>query len=188
MSRVIRRIPSRARSRSRGQMSIEFAIVIALASLVLGGIIYYVFVGRNGTKVNDAVASLTTMVSNAETLYSRNSAGFNGVSDDVLINNGAVPKTMQQGTTISNQFGGAVTVASTNLYGTDDGLSITYAAVPPDSCSDFVQRIQSSFKQITVGSTSVKDVTTGANALDIPTLGTACNTGGNVDLTLVAGR
>lgn len=180
-------VPSR-RSRQRGQMSIEFVIVIGLVALVLGGIVYYLAKGRTASKVNDATAGITAMLTNTQSLYANDPSGYSTITAQALIDNGAVPDKMVNGTTITSPFGGPVTVASSTVFGGPAGSGVTFTinSVPSAACSDFVNGIAASFVNVKVGTSDVR--TNGSNVAGyVAALGTACKAA-NVAVALTAGR
>ena len=166
------------KKQAQGQISIEYVIVIALVALALAGIIYYFTKGRNESLVNSESSALTSMIGAAQKLYNGNANGYNGITAAILIQNGAVPDSEVNGTSIVSGFGTPVTVAAATLYNTDDAVEFSYN-VPPANCSAFVQSMQSNAAKIEVAGTAVKDVTAGTTSVDPTTLGTDCSgTGG----------
>lgn len=178
--------------KSRGQMtSIELAIVVAIIAIIVAGIVYFVAQARSEHKVTNAVSNLSFITQKAQGLYGQSATGFGGGTfPSDLISNGVIPQSLVNGANVVSPFGGAVTFTAANLYGTDDGLDINYAAVPTGSeCSTFVQNGSRFATKAEVGGTTVMDKTAGT-ALSPTALGTACDsaTGNSVAVDMVIGR
>lgn len=155
----------------RGQIAIEYVIIIALVALALIGVIYFFTKGRNTNSVNNQASILTNIVADTQKLF-QSQPDYSTLTGAVLINNNAIPSTMVSGTNIVSGWNTPVTVAPGNLYGTNDAAIFTYT-VPQNVCSDFTSAVASSFPKITIAGTAVKDMTAGT-ALSVAALGTAC--------------
>ncbi len=86
-------------------------------------------------------------------------------------------------TSITNSFGGAVTVVPVSLgTGTNNGFRVTYPNVPGAVCAKLVTGAGTGWDQITVGATVVKAFGTGS--LNVGTLATQCagDTGNGVSI------
>jgi len=181
--------PHQSRRRQRGQAAIEYAIYIAIAAIVLAGIIYFINQARHRAQMNTEISNVTSIVQSTQKLYRGSPNGYSGVDATVLINNGVIPDTMVSGgNSILSAFGTPVTVSPTSVYGTNDGIQFNYQ-VSPSQCSDFIQGVAPLFAKITVGS-AVKDVTTGT-MLDPAQLGSQCQASSSnkvLNVTFVATR
>ncbi|MGH8159363.1 MAG: type 4 pilus major pilin [Rhodanobacter sp.] len=171
-----------------GQMSVEQAIAIAIAALVLAGIIYYVTVGRHNVQVNSESANLTSIVAGTQKLYGQDPTSYANVTAAALINNGVVPTSEVNGTAIESSFGTPITVAPATCYQANDCVAFTYQ-VDPNLCSDFVTAVSGNLAKVSVGGTVVKDSTAGT-AMAAAALGTACSStnGAKVPTIFTASR
>lgn len=187
---MIRSINRRLARKQRGQMSIEYIVIIALVAIVLAGMVYFFTVGRVATKVDNTVKGVSYALTKAQALYMNDPQMFTNVSATSLINNGGVPDSLNGGTVINSPFGGTIDVAPAAVYGgaAGSGIQFVIPQVPSTGCSDLVNGLSSAFVNVTVGTTVIRSNGTNvANYAD--TLGTACKAGsGNTSLTLVAGR
>lgn len=176
------------RRKQRGQMSVEQAISIAIAALILAGIIYYVTKGRHNVQVNSESSNVTSIIAGAQKLYGQDPSSYANVTAAALISNGVVPPSEVNGNAISSSFGTPVTVAPATCYQANDCLALTYQ-VDPGLCSDFVTSVAGNLTKVSVGGTVVKDATAGTN-LAAAALGTACSgtNGAKVPVILTASR
>ena len=102
-----------ARAARRGVTLIEAILFISIAlGLIVGGIVFYNQANTAST-TNDAARNINAMASEIRSLYS-GQADFDGLDAATLINAGAVPANLVNGTTINNEFpGGSYTVGPT---------------------------------------------------------------------------
>lgn len=89
------------------------------------------------------------------------------------------------GTTATNPYGGAITLVPASLNGTNDSVQVTWPNVLKDQCSDIVTNIEREMRQVSVGSTVVKD---GGGPMDIEALETACDAATAVTIDFWVGR
>lgn len=185
-----RSLNRRLRRSQRGQMSIEYIVVIGMVAIALAGMVWYFTSGRIGGKVDTTVKGVSFILTKAQGLYSNDPAMFTNVSATALINNGAVPDSMNGGTVINSPFGGTIPVTPAAVFGgaAGSGIQFVIPQVPASGCSDLINGLASAFVNVTVGTTVIRN--NGTNAANYAnTLGTACSAGGgNTSVTLVAGR
>ena len=176
------------RVRQAGQMSIEMAITIAIAAVVLAGIIYYVTKGRHNAQINSESSNATTIIAGAQKLYGQDPSAFANITAAALIQNGVVPPSEVQGNALLSSFGTPITVGPATCYQANDCMALTYQ-VDPSLCSDFATSVASNLTKLSVGGTVVKDSTAG-QALTAAALGTACSStaGAKVPMILTASR
>lgn len=184
-----RRLFNPSMKKQRGFSLLEILIVAALVAAGLAGLFF--LVNRYNTKqvTNDEASSLNSIAAEVRTKF-RSQGNYNGITPQVLINNGIVPPTKINGANIETGWNTNVAIAAANLNGTaGDSVSFTYT-IPRESCADFVQAAEGSFPRISVGGTNVKDVPGGQRTLNIATLGTQCDAGagGNVAAVFTLGR
>lgn len=177
------------RRRQGGFTLIELAIVIALAALIMFIVFARLTKTQNSRISSDEASQLTQIMTDARTKFA-SQGDFTGVTSKVLIDNGLIPSRMVSGSTVVTGWGTTVVAAPINLNGTaNDALQLTYP-VPKANCPDFVTSAAGSVAKVTVGTTVVKNVPTGANTIDMTALGTACDASGtgNVNVLLAQGR
>jgi hypothetical protein len=99
-----------ARAARRGVTLIEAILFISIAlGLIVGGIVFY-NQATTASTTNDAARNINAMASEIRSLYN-GQADFTGLDATTLINAGAVPANLVNGTTINNEFaGGSYTV------------------------------------------------------------------------------
>jgi prepilin-type N-terminal cleavage/methylation domain-containing protein len=178
------------KTKNRGFTLIEILLVVGFISLAGIGI-YTVY-----SKVQMSNAALTegknldTIKAGVKSLYG-GSQTYSGISNSVLNDARITPDSMRAipyvagATSITNTFGGAVTVSSVGLNGmSNNGFRVTYLNVPGAVCSKLVSGAGTNWDQITVGTALVKSFGTGN--LNISSLATACSadTGSGVSIYL----
>lgn len=187
---MIRSLNRRSRHQQLGQISIEYVVVIGLVAIALAGMVWFFTTGRVSTKVDATVKGVSFMLTKAQGLYMNDPTMFTNVSATALINNGAVPDSMNGTTVINSPFGGTIAVTPAAVFGgaAGSGIQFVIPQVPTAGCSDLVSGLASAAVNVTVGTTVIRS--NGSNVANYAnTLGTACSAGGgNTSVTLVAGR
>jgi len=179
---------ARRRLRRKGFSMIELMVVIGIIAAMVLAAFWAVPVIRNNIKSSDEANAYMAMSNDVRTVYSTQ-GNFNGVNSGSLIKLGVVPSNMVRNDTIISTFDTLVTVAPTNLIGTNDGVEFSYT-IPREACTKFVQKSAVASARVTVGSTVVLNRTSGDNRVDVNALGDACDSGagGNVNILLAQGR
>ncbi len=127
----------------RGFTLVEASIVLAIASLVLGGIWVAASSVSSNQKVNKAYTQIVQIVQNIRDLYAAQpslDATLN-FADQItqLIERGAIPKDMVSGASDADSPWGK----NVRVLATTDGNAFTvfYRGVPQDACINLVTRI-----------------------------------------------
>jgi len=122
--------------RQRGFTIIELAVVLAVALIIIG------FAAARGgslfgtNDVTNELSNLNMLLTNVKSIKGTGSYGAAGTSlVDTLSKTNNVPKNMAvSGATLTNAWGGGVTIVSTG-----PGVSINYPQVPRDACIKMIQ-------------------------------------------------
>lgn len=176
-------------TKERGQAQIIAAVLaLIIFALLLVLAIRHFGDAKNSVSGNGATTDVIEMIGNAQKLYHGNASGYTGVTATTLIQNGAVPSDLVNGTNISSPFGTPITVTSATLYTAGDAIAFTIP-VPPAACSEFATGIAGSVAKLTVAGSTVIDSTAGTT-LNPASLGTACSgtAGASVPFVLTATR
>lgn len=177
------------RKQQRGMGLLDMAIWLVIVAGVAAFIFYLVGVIQGRRASADEAQNLNLMMTDTRTKFGEQGS-FNGVSPQVLIQLGVVPKSMINGANIRSKWNTDVAVAAVALHGAaGDGIEFTYT-LPRENCAEFVTAGAGSAARVTVGGTVVKNIPGGINTLQTATLGTSCdaNAGGNVAVAFAQGR
>ncbi|WP_434988796.1 type 4 pilus major pilin [Xanthomonas melonis] len=171
----------RRRSSAPGFGLVELLLALGVAT-AMGAAAFWVY-PRVTTRVNVA-----SDVENVRDLASRvdRSHGvigsFRGVSTLNVLEDGLAPTDFRQGSaaTMSNAWGGAVTVSPATVRLAGDAFTVGLSGLPARACVPFVSAIagDANVRDVIVGNTSV--LLGNGGTLDIPGLGFACGVDGAV--------
>ena len=178
LPRTTRRPPGSRKQ--HGVTLIEAIIFLSLLSVVLGIVLNkasIAFASNRAAQATDAAQLIAAGIKSAYQL--RNS--YTGLNTATAIKNGLVPDYMVNGSTLSNVWGGAVTIAAATSP--SNGFAIVFKGVPPEDCAKFVNAVSSGFDQVTIKTLKVKTFGT-QGAADPTQVGTGCSQTGTPDITL----
>ena len=126
-------------ARKRGVTLIEAVLYISIAlALIVGGLVFFQQASL-AQRTNSAVRNISAIASETRGLY-QGQNNFDGFTQTTLINAGAVPSSLIGGTaaapTLSNEWGGTVTAASTGATDAPphSGFTVTYPSLPTAAC------------------------------------------------------
>lgn len=175
------------RKNRQGFSLLELLLVLGIiAALVVGAFIVYPKV-RAAQQVEVEAKNISTISAGVRALYTGKS-NFSGLTDSVALGAKIYPDNMIVGTgtsaSIVNSFKGTVMVSSdgeTHSGEDDSGFFIKYTRLMPDVCSRLVSAVASSFYEINVNGTYVKE---NGGSLNMVTLTTACSISGSGNYAL----
>jgi len=169
----------RLRSPAPGFGLVELLLALGVAT-AMGAAAFWVY-PRVTTRVNVA-----SDVENVRDLASRidRSHGvigsFRGVSTLNVLEDGLAPTDFRQDSaaTMSNAWGGAVTVAPATVRLAGDAFTVGLSGLPARACVPFVSAVAGdvNVRDVIVGNTSV--LLSNRGSLDVPSLGLACGVDG----------
>jgi|GEM_PF-2720941 len=131
---------------------ILFSVVTILSILGVAAAVSYIGQGRDSQNVNSAITDLLTLVQNVQSVFSINQS-FSGLTTANVISGGMAPAAMVSGSNLTNEFGGAVTIASASPGAT---FSVTETGVPNSVCAKFAVSVPNSLVSVTVNSTAIR--------------------------------
>lgn len=146
--------PTKSLYLQRGASLLEGLAYLGVAAVVILGAVSLLNSALNGAQSNRSVEELTALRTGVKKLYG--GQGYTGISEDNIWKAGLVPGTLKPSgtpTTLTNSWGGAVTIASAAA----SEFSITYAGVPKDACVSMISGA-TGWTKIKVGSGT--DITT----------------------------
>lgn len=166
--------------RQAGYDLVQISVAVAIIAFMLAIVFLAVPTVMTNAKVNAETGDIQQSVANAARV-SGSGADLTGLNAAAAINLKLPPPDRVSGTNILNRFGGTVSWALSNLFGTNDGIAITSSGYSSDACAKLVPNVHALFAKITVGTTVVKDTTAGT-ALIATAVGTACNAAATVNI------
>jgi nitrate/nitrite transporter NarK len=143
-------------------------VIIAIGLAVVPGIIA-------SNRANAEISEVPSVVAKIQKLYN-NQSSFSGVTTGQVAALSVYPdqEASAVGGTITDRWGGAVTVASGTLKVAGDSVILTYNNVPQAECTQIVPGVANSVRVITIGGTSVK---ADGQAVNLTTVGSQCAAG-----------
>jgi len=160
------------RLRQRGLTLIEAAMVLAISTLVVAGIMTFFSDASISRKSQEAMGQLAQLQNAVRTVYAGQSS-YSGLAVTDLINTRVIPtKMISGGTTLRHSFNSTIAIAAANVNGgTANGFSVTYSHIPAEACSKMsTQDLGTGVFSLTVGTTTFTSPPTPATAA------TACGT------------
>lgn len=141
---------------TKGFSLIEMMIVIALIAVLLGIALIMYFNANSGGRAYNAQSGLLQLQTAVRTINP--SPAYTGINEQILIDSDKAPSNMVSGNTLTNVWGGTVTVGPESINGgTDNAFSVTYGSVPRNECSTIVASVSQNFAEISVEGTTVRD-------------------------------
>ncbi len=178
----------RRRSPAPGFGLVELLLALGVAT-AMGAAAFWVY-PRVTTRVNVAsdvenVRDLASRVDRSHGIV----GSFRGVSTLNVLEDGLAPTDFRQGSaaTMSNAWGGAVTVSPATVRLAGDAFTVGLSGLPARACLPFVSAIagDANVRDVIVGNTSV--LLGNGGTLDIPGLGLACGVDDWQDLPPLVG-
>lgn len=152
----------RARSgarRQRGFTLVEIIIAMALAGVVIAGVMFYQSRAENTQRVNDAVQAMVTMAGSIKRVYAPANS-YAAVAEAGLVNGGLVIKPFTaSGTNILDPWGGDVTVGGSGPF-----FGLSFNAPSAEACQQLVSSMADNAVRITVHTAAPSFVGTATTA------------------------
>jgi prepilin-type N-terminal cleavage/methylation domain-containing protein len=180
------------KKRQSGFTLVELGIVVAIGAVIIGIGLIVVPSLLASTRANGEVAELPAIATKISRAYA-NQPNFSTLTHANVVGLQVFPDNQVSGTTVTNRWGGTVTVASigaTGLVSAHDAFTITSTGVPSDECVQLGQGLERAARVISVtpkggAATSVK--ADGAK-LDLGALGTACKAATSATMVYTFGK
>jgi hypothetical protein len=102
-------------------------------------------------KINGLQQDIVTMRMQTQSLYG-NSTDYSGLTNDVAINAGLVPKSLQKGNGIAHSFGGPVTLSANS---SNASFTIDLEQLPHDACVQLARFQPDAWYGITVNGANI---------------------------------
>ena len=158
-------------TRKRGVTLIEAVLYISIAlALIVGGLVFFQQASL-AQRTNSAVRNISAIASETRGLFSQQNS-FNGLDTSSLINAGAVPTSLINGTDLKNEWGGNIVVASTGGTGVnaDNGFTVIYPNLPTGACVRLTNTDSSGSGRVGSGIRSVQFKPAGSGSWSSPFL------------------
>lgn len=119
------------RNSQSGFSLMELMVVIGIIAVLVIGVLTYKAMAKGDSNVSRETDNVSVIISKIQRLKGGASYGASGADLlPIAINANAVPKSMSiVGSTVTNVWGGAVTIKSTG-----NGFYVNYAGVPKEAC------------------------------------------------------
>jgi hypothetical protein len=145
--------------------NIILTLMAVLVTLVLLGSGVAIYENTNSQAgITQAIGNVDTVIAGTRSTY-QGQSGYTGISNTVLLAAGVFPSSMVSGTTITDTFGGAVTVAPD---ASPSFFDLTYNNVPQAACVRLASGIQGQ---------SIQSVSVNGTALSMPVTASAAAAG-----------
>lgn len=174
------------RKNQQGFSITELSFYAAVVAVVTVGVIAgYNSIARKN-EVASAVQSVQTIAANLKSGFGA-SNNYAGINTAIVVASRAIPDNLADagGTTATNIYSGAITVAPATLIAAGDATEMKWANVPSNQCIDFMLLTEGISRRMTVGTTTVKPTD---GVLNIAQLTTACNQSARGSVSWVFGK
>lgn len=164
------------KKRQKGFTLVELGIVVAIAAVIIGIALAVVPALLASTRANAEISQLPTVTTKIQRAYA-NAANFAAVTTAAVVNLNVFPDSQvdKVAVTISNRWGGSVTVAPATLVNANDGVAITETLIPTAECLQIGQGVEGFMRKIAVGTAPGIVVKVDGTATTDPVkLGTEC--------------
>ncbi|MDH0794619.1 type 4 pilus major pilin [Stenotrophomonas maltophilia] len=147
-------------SRQQGATVLEIMAWMAIAALIIGGAIAGIASGWSSYKENKEGDHVTALIANTKKLQSVSGYGASGTNlvPSLIATNGVPGDMTVSGNTLTNRYGGTITVVSTGL-----GYTVTSPGLPANACIAVAKSVSSAggvTTKINSGSASTTPVDT----------------------------
>jgi type II secretory pathway pseudopilin PulG len=171
-------------ARKRGVTLIEAVLYISIAlALIVGGLVFFQQASL-AQRTNSAVRNVSAIASETRGLFQA-SQSFAGLTTAGLINSGAVPSNIINGSVLQNEWAGPITAEPANVDGTaNDGFSVMYENVPTAACVRLATYDASGSGRVGSGIDEIRfraGTTTGLASAVATTAATAAQLTGGID-------
>lgn len=157
--------------KQRGFTLIELGIVVVIGSILLAVALSIATTVLADNRANDELKEVPLIVTRIQKLYN-NRANFTGLTTALAISQNSFPANrVTSTTTVTNRWGGTITVAPATMVTASDAVTATYTNVPKSECLAVLPQLDSSMRTMTVGGTSTK---ADGVPTDLTALGTQC--------------
>jgi major structural subunit of bundle-forming pilus len=164
--------------RQRGLTLIEAAMVLAISTLVVAGIMVFFQSASINSKTNEAMNQLSSLQSNVRSLYSSQPT-YNGLNSELLINASGVPNKMVNGTALTHAFNAEAAVAPASVgSGANNAFTVTYSDIPSEACVSMATKdLGTGLVSLSVGGSNIP-----LSPINLADVNTACGSGGVAEL------
>jgi type II secretory pathway pseudopilin PulG len=129
------------KSRERGATMMEVIAYLAIAAVIIAGVLVLLSVAFGQSKTATALTQLNQIQTAVRTLYSGQS-NYQGLSTKVIVDSKALQQSMISGNTLRSAFNGTITItpASTTDGGANSAFDVVFANVPQDACQQMLTK------------------------------------------------
>lgn len=172
------------KKKNKGFNLIETLLVVGLIAIASIGVYKLFQKVQEGNAANTEAKNIDLIRAGVKTLYATKT-NYEGLTATLINRAKVTPEAMiNDANTISNSFGGAVTIAPVAINGNaNKGFAITYAQVPGPICTKIVAGAAAQFDMVSAGGVEIKQF--GINEIDVEDLTTGCTDTAGTGITMV---
>ncbi len=120
------------RLKERGLTLIEAAMVLAIVTLVIAGVMLFFQNASNNNKINSTLAQIAAVQSSVQSMFNGQPT-YNGLTTAIIADSNTLPsKMIGAASTIKHAFNGDLALAAVNA---DTQYSITIDGIPQEPCA-----------------------------------------------------
>lgn len=163
---------------------VELGIVVAIGAVIIGLGLVVVPSILASTRANAEISELPTIATKTQKTFA-NFPNYSTLTQPIAIGMKVFPDASVAGATVTNRWGGAVTIAPATLVLANDAFIITSVGVPAAECAQIGQGMERSARVITVAAVAVK---ADGQPLDLAKLGTQCGLAATTTMVYTFGK
>ena len=121
-----------------GLTMVESAMVLAIGTLVIAGVMIFYQSASNNSKTNEVLSQISDLNSTIRKIYTT-APNYNTLTNAAMINSNVLPNKMVNNNTIYHAFNSTITLAPTSHNGgTNNAYFMTLNNMPSEACSKII--------------------------------------------------
>jgi prepilin-type N-terminal cleavage/methylation domain-containing protein len=149
---------------------VELGIVVAIAAVIIGLGLVVVPSILASVRANSEVSDLPTIATKVQKTFA-NVPNYSTLTQAIAVGMRVFPDATVAGVTVTNRWGGAVTIAPSTIVLANDAFTLTSVGVPAAECVQIAQGMERNARIISIAGVVVKP---DGGGLDLAKVGTQC--------------